>query len=859
MPYCILSSALGGIALTGIEIVLLLFAIQGRGITLSESWRYLVVAWSSLTLLCLACAAVGVFIGAVGRAFARSSAQENAQGRMTGILVGFFSAPTLFGLFWLLTSGRRARELPYRGLWVAFAAALSAMLLARVSVELYQLIIDPRERRRRPVAVALCILSAVTMVADMFVLRRLYPVFHWMLAAISIAAMVCAITLLFKPKPLTVRIRIGTTIAGFSLALFLPISLLALHKTPNAWIVVAQNASLTGKWLELGGRLPYLRSEAGSDEALSKATVISEPIGSQPGIDLRGKDVLLITVDALRADRLSAYGGHGLTPNIDALGRQSAVFLRAYTPAPDTFYAIGSLMTGEFLRSTAILASSVSRRTTLPELLSRYGYHTAAFYPPAVTSADRQEFSELTGRHFGFEHHRVSYASAQDRLKEVDEYLGGQKPTDRVFLWVHLFEPHEPYEPPERFVHGKSITALYDGEVMAADEAVGDLVRRFRRERAEATVLLTADHGEELGDHGGYYHGTTVYDDQIRIPLIWSSPGTVAPATVQQAVETVDITTTLLSALGIARNARMQGDELGAILRNPSASTELYAFSEIGEFRMATDGRYKAIFRTGDAVCQLYDLGSDVQEKQNLSGGHPEIVARLRGALARHLADTARLSATAAKAEDQWPEALTRARLGDPSVGPDLAPLLGSEREEVRIAAARRCGEVGYNAALPVLSRLREQGSDPASVEAAISALLLGDKDAQRQVLEVLRKSKNATDPPGIDLTRRAALALSKVGVSTGSRFLIDLAQDRKASIVERKRAIAALGALRFRPAVKPLCRLLSDPYLRVDVAHALGDIGDKRAVRPLTIQLTNEPYLPAREAETLALKRLKE
>jgi arylsulfatase A-like enzyme len=737
------------------------------------------------------------------------------------------------------------------------ATAFSAALVSRVSIELDKLFIDPRERRRQPVAFALFVLSAATMVADSFVLPRLYPVFHWALAAMSVAAMGCASLLLIKPRPFSAGIRIGTIVTGLSLALLAPVSFLALNKSPNAWIVLTQNACLSGKWLELGGLLLCRRSRAPSDEELSKAMAITEPIRSRPGIDLRGKDVLLITVDALRADRLSAYGGRGLTPNIDALGQQSAVFVRAYTPAPDTFYAIGSLMTGEFLRSTALLASSASRRTTLPERLSRYGYHTAAFYPPAVSNTDRPEFAELTGRHFGFEYYRVSYASAQDRLKQVDEYLRGQKATDSVFVWVHLFEPHEPYEPPERFVHGKTITALYDGEVMAVDEAVGELTRRFRRERTDATVILTADHGEELGDHGGYYHGTTVYDDQVRVPMIWSSPGTVAPATVQRAVETVDIPTTLLSALGIARDVRMQGEDLGAILRNPSAPAIFYAFSEIGELRMVTDGRYKAIFRSGDNICQLYDLLSDVQERQNLSGDHPEIVTRLRAALARHLAATARLGATAAQAEREWPEALTRARLGDPSVGPDLAPLLGSERAKVRIAAARGCGEVGYTAALPVLSRLRERGSDPASDEAAISALLLGDNDAQRQVLDVLRKSNNPTDPIDIDLTRRAALALSKVGVSTGSRVLIALAEDSKASIVERKRAIAALGELRVGRAVRPLCRLLNDPFLRIDVARALGNIGDKRAIRPLARQLANEPYLPAREAETRAIEKL--
>ena len=101
----------------------------------------------------------------------------------------------------------------------------------------------------------------------------------------------------------------------------------------------------------------------------------------------------------------------------------------------------------------------------------------------------------------------------------------------------------------------------------AADAAVGQLVTAFRRARPGAVVILTADHGEEFGDHGGHHHGTTLFEEQVRVPLLWSAPDRAPAHHVGTAVEILDITTTLLSALGIPREARMRGDDLGSVAR----------------------------------------------------------------------------------------------------------------------------------------------------------------------------------------------------------------------------------------------------------------------------------------------------
>src|SRR5690606_34243825 len=143
------------------------------------------------------------------------------------------------------------------------------------------------------------------------------------------------------------------------------------------------------------------------------------------------------------------------------------------------------------------------------------------------------------------------------RVKQLERYLAQAEPGHPLFVWVHLFEPHEPYDPPAELVREPSARGRYEGEVAVADRAIGGLVRTFRAARPGATVIVTADHGEEFGDHGGHYHGTTLYDEQVRVPLLWSSPGKATPGLVPTPVELVDVGTTLLSALGMPRDARM--------------------------------------------------------------------------------------------------------------------------------------------------------------------------------------------------------------------------------------------------------------------------------------------------------------
>ena len=283
------------------------------------------------------------------------------------------------------------------------------------------------------------------------------------------------------------------------------------------------------------------------------------------GINLQDRDVLLITVDALRADMLSAYGGHGRHASARSDGRESVVFRRAYTPAPHTSYALASLLTAKFMKPVLELPGAERDHPTLPDLLRRYGYRTAAFYPPAIFFVDGSNFDTLRERGFGFEYRKEMFASAKQRVGAVGSLFARGRSRDIRCSFGCTSSSHtSPTSRDAEFASGDSPRARYEGEVRMCDRGIGELTRAFRAARPGGTVIVTADHGEEFGEHGGSYHGTTLYDEQVRVPLLWSSPGETVAGVSEVPVELVDIGTTLLSAAGVPREVRMRGDDLGS-------------------------------------------------------------------------------------------------------------------------------------------------------------------------------------------------------------------------------------------------------------------------------------------------------
>ena len=351
------------------------------------------------------------------------------------------------------------------------------------------------------------------------------------------------------------------------------------------------------------------------------------------------RPLLLVSIDAVRADRVGCYGhSGGRTPSLDALAARGLRFAQATTVAPLTLPAHASLLTGTFpvrhgVRDNAgfRLAGDVP---ALAEVLRGRGYRTGAFVGSATLGAH-------TGLDRGFERYDAGTESARSGEAVVAgalEWLEGNRGRP-FFAWVHLYDPHAPHEAPApyRSQFPETPEGAYDAEIASSDALVGRLLEALRSDgRLEATVIaVTADHGESLGEHQERGHAFFVYDATIQVPLIVAAPG-LPPRTVSDQVSLVDVMPTLLELVEAPAPADVQGRSLLSDPLPPLpavvetwAPRLRYGWSELVAIR---DGHDKLIRAPRP---ELYDLRRDPAETEDLAARDPERVA----ALERRLAD----------------------------------------------------------------------------------------------------------------------------------------------------------------------------------------------------------------------------
>jgi HEAT repeat protein len=563
-----------------------------------------------------------------------------------------------------------------------------------------------------------------------------------------------------------------------------------------------------------------------------------------PHLPLTGVDLVLVTVDALRADRLTALGGRGRMPTLDALASRGVLFRRAYCTTPHTSYSLASLMMGTYARSVLALPGTARTHGTLASWLGAAGYVTAGFFPPAVFAVDGERFGALRGRRFDFATRVEGYADASARVREVERWLDARRAGERVFVWVHLFEPHEPYRAHAAHPYGASREARYDAECSASDDALAALRAAFDRRGRRAAWFVTADHGEEFGEHGGSFHGTSLYDEQVRVPLVIDAPG-LPHAVVDEPVSLVDLAPTILGGVGLPRPPRLRGNNLGALVLRSGASTR--AFAATGSLRMVTTARDKLVADLSDGTLELFDLAADPREARNLADRRAPRARALRGEIEAWEASHARVEAQpvdgeAAPVDDALPDVLNRAIQGDASVTRDVARLLGAGGYAVRRRAAHALGDLGSREAIITDALARELAAPDSALrrEAGVSLALLSDprgRDVSRAAL--------ATDArtPTRDEALRAAVGLSRLGDHGAVPVLSAWINHTGGSDARRDEAVDALRALNDPAALPAWVTLLDDVRLAPRAAEALAALGDARALDPLRAALATQRY----------------
>jgi arylsulfatase A-like enzyme len=709
--------------------------------------------------------------------------------------------------------------------------------------------------RPRHVAAVFAALLLAAELANRFILVRLYPAFHAGLAALALTlAPLLLLTLLGGPAKAPRKALPWLAVPALTLLLVfaVPTTARRLAHFDNFRLLLLESAPLGGQAVELAARIappPPWEEQACSDPAKCFDAV---PVASQKRtLDLRGRDLLLVTIDALRADHVGAYGyGRPTTPNLDRLAREGTRFDYAYTPTPHTSYAVTSLMTGKHMRPL-LLQGMGADSDTWAGLLRTYGYRTAAFYPPAVFFIDGPRFEGFSKKALDFEYRWIEFAEGDRRLKQVNDYLS-EAPADRpLFAWIHLFGPHEPYEAHPEHPFGDRDIDRYDAEVAAADATLGRIVKAFVAARPRAAVIVTADHGEEFGDHGGRYHGTTVYEEQARVPLVAWAPGAIATRVVKEPVGLVDLLPTVLGALDIPRPPRLRGRDLGPLLSGQGSEGAGFAYAETDEHALLASGPLRLLCARRLGACQLFDIAADPGQKHDVaaerSTERDALKARLRELSASH----GRYELGGLRAEGKgWPAAIRRALAGDGEAAAELGELLDDADLAVRRKAAEMLFELKRpeSAAALRLSLGREE--DPETrAWAALSLTRLG------QGAPLVAELLDGTDPR---FRRLAALALAEAGDRRGEAVLVEWWKDAPARDFERSRQILdVLGELKVEDAVWPLLQTLGDVRLRPHIARTLARIGEESARGHLLKAFSEERLQSTRVALAEALVEL--
>jgi arylsulfatase A-like enzyme len=380
--------------------------------------------------------------------------------------------------------------------------------------------------------------------------------------------------------------------------------------------------------------------------------------GDDPGAPARAEtkrlNVLVITVDTLRADALGIYGQTRPTsPSIDRLAREGVVFEQCASSSPSTLPSHATIFTGKHPYAHGARSNLgfvlPTANVTLAERMQDAGWVTGAEIASRVIGRP----SRLAQ---GFDHYRdvsspgvrpKSAAGNERDARDITErgidFL--RRHRDEPFLlWLHYFDPHMDYDPPTR--HAEVIPdSPYHAEVRFTDEQIGRVIASLDALglRDRTLIAITSDHGEGLGQHGETTHTFFVYESTMRVPLILVGPGIPAGRRVPGLVRTLDIAPTILDELDLPPLPDAQGISLGRVARGEAQASEDRAYGESIEFRTNFGGDVLRFEREGAWKYihawepRLYDLASDPGEEQNLAGERPQTLERLRARLLERL------------------------------------------------------------------------------------------------------------------------------------------------------------------------------------------------------------------------------
>lgn len=487
-------------------------------------------------------------------------------------------------------------------------------------------------------------------------------------------------------------------------------------------------------------------------------------------------NIILITLDTTRADRMGFLGStRGLTPNLDALAAQSAVFTHAFSQAPLTPVSHATILTGTYPQFHQLNDFEVPLARDLPyapEILHAHGYHTAAFVASIVldpaggnaTGFDRGFDAYDAGFHHngpGEDRYQTIERRGSDVIAHAESWLA-QHPKGPCFLWVHLYDAHDPYDPPEPF-KTRYASALYDGGIAYDDSVVGKFLSDLKARGIYdgALIAVMADHGESLGAHGEDTHGIFLYDETIQVPLLIKLPRAAAEKRIDDRVELVDVMPTLLHAAGIAIPSEVQGQSFLALVKAAPGDSaaeawhDRQAYAETDYPRSSFGWSALQSLRTGKYLFiqaprrEVYDQTSDPKAEHNVAAESTAVADALGTRLEGFRSKTSNKREAPKAAMDPMAQEKLAA-LGYVASGSN-APKPGADgreidpKDKIEISNMIDHAEVfledgNFQAAAPLLKQVIAKEPTMPSAYGKLGESLIGMKQFQ-EALPVLRKA----------------------------------------------------------------------------------------------------------------------
>jgi len=536
-------------------------------------------------------------------------------------------------------------------------------------------------------------------------------------------------------------------------------------------------------------------------------------------------NIIFITVDTTRADRMGFLGNKlGLTPNLDAVARQGVVFEKAFSQAPLTPVSHATIFTGtypQFHTVTDFGHPLPSLLPSVPEILQKSGYRTAAFIGSLILDPKAQM---APGFDRGFDFFDAGFHPKQgpnESRYETVERRGGdviahtiawlnKKTQAPFFIWVHLYDPHAPYDPPPPY--DKRFKDPYDGEVAYSDACLGKLFQYLRQRGLydRSLIVMMSDHGESLGAHGESMHGIFLYDETIHVPLLFKLPGSLlAGKRVTTRVRLLDVAPTLLSMLSLPLPPTFQGESLVTEMKSsPKAPGDLPAYAETEYPHRAFGWAGIRAMRTGKYLYirapkrELYDQTVDKKAEKNLAASSPAVTDTLGAQLDKFYDQTTSYHGKPQQAATSAEQSENLAALGyvsSSAAGQSQDPLQGADpKDKIEISNILHEGMIAvedgrYNEAIPMLQHVL--ADSPAITAAQLQlGIALARTKRYSDAIPALKKAVEQV-PDAVQAKYELGLALYETGAWDESVPYFEAVAKKRPKWVDAQYSLASVYA----------------------------------------------------------------